>query len=134
MTEERRIEVLRLGYFPVTDDFWLGAKHSITSCPEWEGQFDWARCLPNGEFMPYTERGLSERTIDEINYWWSKTCRRVDKPKKQLTVTVSLKDVEPFKALLEVLGKMLTDERVPAKLREDYGLQLAGVIGGVADE
>lgn len=56
--------LLKLGYFPVTDDFWLGA--GITFAIG-EG-FDWAYHTPMGEqkFMPWHGELLMKMSFEEL--------------------------------------------------------------------
>ncbi|MEO2212106.1 hypothetical protein ABGV40_14785 [Paenibacillus amylolyticus] len=41
------------------------------------------------------------------------------KSRKGLTIDVSIKDTEVFKNILDAIGKIVTDERMPIDLRED---------------
>ena len=63
MNAEKRIALLKMGYFPVTDDFWAGA-----GMPMFIGKdFDWAFRLPRSEqpFMPYREAYLDDQSNEQ---------------------------------------------------------------------
>ncbi len=62
MDEEKRIALLKLGYFPVTDDFWAGA-----GMPKFMGDgWSWAMRTPyfSQPFMPYRENTLAKMDIE----------------------------------------------------------------------
>ena len=64
MDQERRLFLLKLGYFPVTDDFWAGA-----DMPHVIGQgFTWAFRMPlaSQRFMPYHEQKLTDAAPDQL--------------------------------------------------------------------
>lgn len=79
MTMQRREFLLKLGFFPVTDDFWYGADK-----PYAVGKFTWAFRMPLSPdgIMPFSE-GYFERHTDEelqqtatallLREWWTTT-------------------------------------------------------------
>lgn len=64
MDNEKITALLKMGYFPVTDDFWAAA-----DMPLYIGDgFDWAFRMPlnaNQPFMPYHTSTLEQRLIEE---------------------------------------------------------------------
>ena len=64
VTEERRILLLKIGYFPVTDDFWYGAGMPYAV----EDKCDWALKTPfwYHAFMPFHEKYLEDRSGTEL--------------------------------------------------------------------
>ncbi len=65
MDNKKRTELLKLGYFPVTSDFWAGAE-----MPRFiESDFKWAFRMPLSEtqlFMPFTENKLDRLSYEEL--------------------------------------------------------------------
>ena len=63
MDNEKMTALLKMGYFPVTDDFWAAA-----DMPHFIGEgFDWAFRMPLSKqrFMPYHEDTLVKRDLVE---------------------------------------------------------------------
>ena len=64
MTNERRELLLKLGFFPVTEDFWYGAEMA------WEalGEFEWAFRAPFGKqkIIPWHEKRLEEESDEKL--------------------------------------------------------------------
>ena len=63
MTNERRELLLKLGFFPVTDDFWHGAAMPLAA-----GEFEWAFRMPfnKQKIFPWHEKNLEEKSDDEL--------------------------------------------------------------------
>lgn len=75
MDNEKREALLKLGYFPVTDEFWAQKKmHRFIG----KG-FSWAFKLPDGgqPYMPYHESYLAEHTIEDATHWANVTLKHV---------------------------------------------------------
>ena len=63
MDNEKITALLKMGYFPVTDDFWAAADMPLYM----EGGWDWAFRTPlsNQPFMPYHEGTLEKRSLED---------------------------------------------------------------------
>lgn len=63
MDVKRREFLLKLGFFPVTDDFWAGA-----DMPWATGKYTWAFRQPNARqwFMPWSEERLTTMENDAL--------------------------------------------------------------------
>ncbi len=67
MDEEKRSLLLKLGYFPVTDDFW-----AEQGMPEYiSGGWDWAMRTPcfTQSYMPYHETYLEAQTPEQAEQY-----------------------------------------------------------------
>ncbi len=65
LTDAERTRCLKLGFFPVTDDFWcgVGIQYAVGK------GFNWAYYVPNGEkrkYMPFHEYILKNKSIEEL--------------------------------------------------------------------
>lgn len=63
MTTKRREFLLKLGFFPVTDDFWHGADEPYAA-----GKFTWAFRMPlsPNRIMPFSEGYFEKHTDEEL--------------------------------------------------------------------
>lgn len=63
MSNERRELLLKLGFFPVTDDFWYGAE-----MPFAVSEFDWGFRMPFSKqhIMPWREKTLESKSNEEL--------------------------------------------------------------------
>ena len=63
MTMQRREFILKLGFFPVTDDFWYGADEPYAA-----GKFTWAFRMPlsPNRIMPFSEGYFEKHTDEEL--------------------------------------------------------------------
>ena len=64
VTQERRILLLKLGFFPVTDDFWYGAGMPWAA----DDGHNWALRTPfsTNEFMPFHETFFDGKSNAEL--------------------------------------------------------------------
>lgn len=64
MDEKRRILLLKIGFFPVTDDFWYGAEMPYAA----ENDCTWALRTPlhSGGLMPFHEAYLEDKSDAEL--------------------------------------------------------------------
>lgn len=76
MDEQRRITVLKLGFFPVTADYWYGLKFPFQDAVDYT-RFTWARTLPDGTVMPYSPKTVEEKPLDELLAGMRRTDARI---------------------------------------------------------
>ena len=50
-------------------------------------------------------------------------------PPKAISVNVSVKDTEEFKSIINIFGKLLTDQRISIKIRQEYIAKIFNIKG-----
>lgn len=67
MDEEKRTELQKLGYFPVTDEFWV---ENDMQCIVGQG-YNWAMQTPRfvQAYMPYHESYLDELSLERAAHY-----------------------------------------------------------------